>query len=152
MKPFEEYPMAGRKLLGPLDCIDNLSHGYRLDLQRRTGQTHCAYCGADLMPKNHDMLNICIDRIISGAQAAEIGVPAEFACDAINAVLCCSDCYRLRSEYNAIDEPQIRRHTLCLDDFILLRDRVFTNRKRLIAERKAREEAASQISSIRPAA
>lgn len=140
MKPFDEYPLAGRELLGPLDSIDNLSQGHWLDLQKRTGQTHCAYCGTDLMTNNHNNWWLMrVDRVISSAHAAEIGIPAEFACDAINAVLCCSVCYGLRSEYSAIDEPQARWNSQHLNDFIELRDRVIVNRKRLITERRLRE-------------
>ena len=142
MKPFDEYPMAGHELIGPLDSIDNLSQGYWLDLQKRTGQTHCAYCGADLMSENHNnWWSMRVDRVISSAHATEIGIPAEFACDTINAVLCCSICYGLRSEYSAIDEPQIKWNSPRLEDFTDLRDRVFENRKRLIAERRAKENA-----------
>ena len=139
MKPFDEYPGAGRDLIGPLKCSGGSKHGYGLDLQRRTGQTKCAYCGVSLVHDYHQWLLMSVDHVVPVADAAAMGVPMEFRQDAINHVLCCSACNALSTGYELPDGLQKKRQFSRLEDFVELRDEVFADRCSLIAERRAED-------------
>ena len=138
MRPFDAYPGCGLQLLGRPRGGDNCRHGYGLDLQRRTGQTGCAYCGLDLVADYHRWLLLSVDHVVPRGQASLLGIPSEYAEDIINLVLCCAGCNGFGNRYRVVGAP---RPSWSLTDFVALRDDVFDERSRTITERRRAEEA-----------
>lgn len=137
--PFASFPFAGRRLLGKPKQGDASSRtGYGLDLQRRTGQTSCAYCGLSLVDTFEHWLLLSVDHVMPRGEAMRLRVPSSFYEDAINLLLCCSGCNGFGNRYRVPAEPRVGWQ---LDDFLELRDQVFAERFRLIAIRRQIEIA-----------
>jgi hypothetical protein len=140
VQPFDAYPGGGRVLLGRLVFGDGTCRtGYGLSLQRKTGQTACAYCGVDLTSDYYRWLLLSVDHVVPAGEARRLGVPLALYDDAINLVVACSGCNGFLNRYRCADE---RRDVWSLDDFLELRNRVFGHRYGLVAARRAREIAA----------
>ena len=135
MRPFDDYPKEEEKLLRPLKP-GNCRHGYGLDLQKRTGQTRCAYCGVSLVDDYYHWLLLCVDHVVPSVECRRLEIPPYLAGGLVNMVLACSGCNGFENKYAGDEEP---RSSWTLEDFIELRDKVFLARKALIAERRAVE-------------
>jgi hypothetical protein len=137
--PFDAYPKGGRELLGPLRGSDNCRHGYGLDLQRRTGQSACAYCGISFTESYHQWLLMAVDHVVPSSVGRLKGIPAPFMGDVINQVLACSGCNSLGNRYVPAGQAQVAFWTI--DEFLALRDAIYTERCALIEKRRAIERA-----------
>jgi hypothetical protein len=140
--PFDEYPEGGRKRLGPPRNSDNCRHGYCRDFQRKTKQTRCAYCGVDLTHDYYRWLLVQLDHVIPVQEGLRLGIPQGLLEDATNRVLCCSGCNgfdnRYRIEHEATHDAAYWEENEC-HEFYQLRDRVFQERFRRIAQRRMEE-------------
>jgi hypothetical protein len=136
---FSTYPNGGRVLLGPPKGSDNCRHGYGLDLQRRTGQRHCAYCGVDLTDTFHHWLLMSVDHVVPTSVGKERDVPGVYMEDCINKVLACSGCNGIGNRYKAegIEWPS----EWTIESFVAVRDTIFVARTALIGELRANEVA-----------
>ena len=137
MYPFDSYPTEEEELLKGLRNTGNCRHGYGLDLQQRTGQTHCAYCGESLVDEYRHWLMMSVDHVVPVQEALRLGAPREFINGLVNQVLCCSACNGFLNRFTDPDE-QPRAHW-ALQDFIELRNRMFRKRSEQIAKRRTLE-------------
>lgn len=137
MEPFEHYPYGGRTLLGPRRGA-NARHEYGLRLQQLTGQTHCTWCGINLVEDYYRWLLLCLDHVIPTQEAARLGIPVTFSDDYMNLVIACSGCNGFDNQYRSTREPQAVWN---LDEFVEFRDEIFRERRPRIAQRRAQELA-----------
>lgn len=137
MQPFDTYPSEESELLKPLKGTDNCRHGYGLNLQKRTGQTRCAYCGISLVDDYYHWLLLAVDHAVPASAGKPLGIPPDMLEGLVNKVLVCSGCNGFDNRYAVANETP--RANWTLREFIELRDRVFSERKLRIAERRARE-------------
>jgi hypothetical protein len=81
-------------------------------------------------------LLMSIDHVLPISEARRLGVPQRFVEDAINRVLCCSGCNGFDNRYrsSALAQPTWEFH-----EFLDLRDQIFIDRRRLIADRRRSE-------------
>ena len=136
MMPFDKYEGGGRKLLGKRKggtCRD----GYCLELQRKTGQTRCAYCGVSLVDDYYHWLLMSVDHAIPKEEAKRLGIPENLFEDFTNLVLACSGCNGFKNHYEVEMEPRIHWNE---KDFFDLRDQVFSKRMEICRERREKEE------------
>lgn len=140
MEPFDQYPKEEKELRTPLRNTGNCRHGYGLDLQKRTGQTRCAYCGVSLVDDYYHWLLLCVDHAVPSCETRRLKIPSALAGGLVNMVLACSGCNGFDNRHTMPEEQP--RSTWTLEEFIGLRDRYFLARKALIEERRAVEIAA----------
>ncbi len=137
LRPFDSYPTDEAQLRQGLRGRDNCRHGYGLDLQIRTGQTRCAYCGLSLVDNYYHRLLLCVDHVVPVSEARRLGIPDELAGGLANQVLCCAGCNGFANRYSEVEEEP--RESWTLEGFIELRNRVFARRQVIIAQRRAAE-------------
>lgn len=137
MIPFDEYPGAGREILGRVGGA-NCRHEYGLKFMRKTGQTRCAYCRADFAGSYETWLTMALDHVVPTSVCKKLGIPDEWADDSANKVLACAACNSFHNRYTPAESPQT---LLSIDEFFDFRDRVFAERKELIEESHRRERA-----------
>lgn len=137
MNVFDQYPEGGRTLLGrPRNLTGACRSGYGLDLQRKTGQTRCVYCGVSLVDDYYHWLLLSVDHVVPRGEAARLGIPVQFSEDAINLLLCCAGCNGFGNRYRCVAEP---KPDWTLQEFVQLRDAIFEERTRSIAARRSIE-------------
>jgi hypothetical protein len=130
--PFVSYPGAGAELLKPPPWGDGTArHGYGLKVLEYCG-FRCAYCGLD-MGTFDGWLQLSIDHVVP-QQMAKSGWPSEWLLDTINVVACCMTCNGL---FNRDVAPGTVPNTL--EEFVVVRDALFQERRRRIAERRQTE-------------
>jgi hypothetical protein len=139
MKPFDDYPKEESNLRKGLRNTGNCRHGYGLDLQSRTGQTTCAYCGLSLVDDYNHWLLLCVDHVVPVSEGRHLGISADLVGGLVNQVLCCAGCNGLDNRY--VIEDTAAKTDWSLDEFVKLRDETFLVRGRRIAERRAEEIA-----------
>ena len=136
MKPFDDYPGCGRTLIGLVKGA-NCRHEYGLAFMKKTGQTKCAYCcQADFASSYKTWLTMALDHVIPASVCVKWGIPAEWREDCANIVLACSACNSFHNRYKPSPEFTIPE---TIEAFFALRDRVFSERKKLIMDRHAEE-------------
>jgi len=137
MRPFDEYPGAGRERLG---CVSgaNCRHEYGLQFMRKTGQTRCAYCGANFAGSYETWLTMALDHVVPTSVCRKLGIPAEWADDYANRVLACAACNSFHNRYTPAESPPT---SIDLDEFFDFRDRIFAERKELIEDSHHKEHA-----------
>jgi hypothetical protein len=81
MNPFDSYPAGGRSPLGRPKRTDNCRYGYGLELQRKTGQTCCAYCGVSLVDDYDHGLLLSVDHVVPRSQGLLLGIPVAYTED-----------------------------------------------------------------------
>jgi hypothetical protein len=139
MNPFDNFPRAGRELLGrPIAGNGSSRTGYGLSHQRITSQSGCAYCGVDLTGDYYRWLLLTVDHVVPAGEAIRLGVPESFYQDAINLVLACSGCNGFLNRYRCDAETSL---DWSLEQLVTLRDKVFEDRHKLIAARRNQEVA-----------
>jgi hypothetical protein len=128
MMPFDAYPHRGRRPFGHCNG-DNCRHEYGLRFQRLTGLGVCAYCGLSLVDSYDHWLKMSVEPVVPLKAARELNIPADWAEDYCNMVLCCSAC----SEFGQLCElmPDLAAPTN-FDEFVGVRDHVFAERKKII--------------------
>ena len=137
MKPFDDYPGAGRTLIGIVKGA-NCRHEYGLQFMRKTGQTRCAYCKADFASCYETWLTMALDHVVPASVCVEWGLPVEWREDCANRVLACAACNSFRNRY----KPPARQPVPnTLEAFFALRDKVFAERKELILKRHEEERS-----------
>ncbi len=132
--PFTNYPYQGRRRLGKVSG-SNCRHEYGLRFQQRTGQTHCAYCGLNLVESYENWLTMALDHVVPDSVCRKWGVPNDWKDDYSNRVLCCTACNTFGNRYT----PGIEAHPTTLEEFYDLRDKIFAERKAMILERHGQE-------------
>ena len=100
MKPFDDYPGAGRELLGKLRRGWNCRHGYGVDLMLSPGQLRCAYCGVSLVDDYYHWLLMCVDHVVPIAESKKLGVQEDLIMDMANLVLCCTGCNGFGTQFD----------------------------------------------------
>ena len=114
----------------------NARHEYGLEFMRLTGQRRCAYCDTDLTSTYQLWLTLVLDHVIPVKMCKSLGVPSDWCWDYSNAALACAACNGFCNRYAptfAIVPPGT------LEDFWDLRDKVFEERKQMIAARHKEE-------------
>jgi hypothetical protein len=135
MFPFDSYAGGGRKLLG-MTKKSSARQGYGLEFMRLTGQRKCAYCGIDLTSSYESWLSIVFDHVIPASVCGLANIPREWCEDFSNTVLACAACNGFCNRY--IPNEAVS-HVGSLEAFYDLRDKVFEERQKLIAERHESE-------------
>lgn len=97
---------------------------------RRTGLTTCAYCGRDFAASYEAWLTMALDHVVPVNVCHANGLPEEWREDVSNRVLACSACNGFRNRY----EPPEGSYPTTFDAFYDLRDRIFEERRGLIAQ------------------
>jgi hypothetical protein len=143
MVPFDLYLDGGREPLGTIRG-SNARHEYGLKFMRVTGQRCCAYCGTELTSNYQIWLTLVLDHVTPLKLCKQLRVPSEWVWDFSNTVLACAACNGFCNRYSpafTITSPGTR------GAFCELRDKIFDDRKRLIA---ARHEEERQFFNGRP--
>lgn len=132
--PFDNYPHQGRKLLGRLSG-DTCRHGYGLKFMQLTGQTHCAYCGMDMTATYENWLTMSLDHVVPDSICKEWEISDDWREDASNRVLCCAACNTFDNRY----APRDIQRPETLEEFYVLRDRIFGERREIILDKHRAE-------------
>jgi len=136
MLPFDRYPKDRQELLpAPNRANTRREDGPRL--QRLTGQTSCAYCEVDLTTDYYRWLLTSIDHVIPLKEGKRLGIDKAWCESFSNTVICCLGCNAFDNRYAIQGEWEGEDWTL--DEFFVLRDRVFAERKARILERRKDE-------------
>lgn len=135
--PFVAYPHNGRKLLGPVKG-DTCRHGYGLKFMQKTRQTTCAYCGLDFAASYTNWLTMALDHVVPVSVCHALNLPLEWQEDCVNKVLACAACNEFRNRYKPSEPIEVPNS---VDEFCVLRDRIFMERKELIAKSHEKEQA-----------
>ena len=135
MLPFDSYPHGGRQLLGVTKGA-NARHEYGHKFMQLTGQRRCAYCGTDLAATYEAWLTLVLDHAIPVSLCNSIQIPQQWCWDYSNAVLSCGACNGFCNRYSPTFKV-VPPNTL--EDFYDLRDKIFDERKKLIAARHEEE-------------
>lgn len=135
MLPFDKYPGGGRQLLG-LEKGSNCRHEYGAAFMQLTGERVCAYCDTDLTKTYEACLSIVLDHVVPASVCVSSLIPTEWCEDFSNRVLACATCNGFCNR-NKLPVKIVRPEVL--ESFFDLRDRIFDERKKLIAERHERE-------------
>jgi len=129
--PFDLYPEGGHQLLGaPKGANARQEYGHKL--MQLTGQRHCAYCDTDLTATYQVWLTLVVDHVIPLTLCKSTHIPENWCWDYSNMVLACAACNGFCNRYSpsfTIAPPET------LEAFYSLRDRIFGERKKLIAKR-----------------
>jgi 5-methylcytosine-specific restriction endonuclease McrA len=136
MKPFDKYPNDGVSIL-QRQTETNARHGYGLQLQKLTGQSECAYCGVDLISDYYRWLLLSVDHVIPLSECKRLGIPEDWAKSYSNMVISCLGCNWLDNRYE-IQGHELKR-TWALEQFFVLRNAVFNERKQRIQESRMKE-------------
>lgn len=136
-EPFDSYPYGGRALLGRAGG-DTARRGYGLRFMQKTGQTSCAYCGLDLVASYESWLQLALDHVVPENVCRSFELADEWTHDCSNKVLACAACNGFHNRYRQPDDAVCPRN---LEEFYALRDRIFLERKALIAKRHEDERA-----------
>lgn len=132
--PFPSYPQGGRTLLGKPRWGDGTARrSYGVKALEWCGY-RCAYCGLDLSTFE-GWLQLSIDHVIP-QQMQTAGYPSEWVLDAINLVAACMAC---NGYFNR--DPVVGEVPATLEAFCDIRDRIFSERKARILERRETERA-----------
>ena len=137
MQPFESYPELGIVLLGGIGG-GTCRHDYGPKFQQRTGQTSCAYCGMSLVDTYEHWLQMAIDHVVPKSVCWSLGIQTDWMEDCINKVLSCAACNGFKNRYQA------PTNALCpssLEEFCSLRDELFAERRKIVAESHRSERA-----------
>jgi len=129
--PFCDYPHKGRQQLG-LKTGENCRHGYGRAFQQRTGQHQCAYCGLNLTERFEDWLTMALDHVVPDAVCKSWELPNDWKDDYSNFVLSCTACNTFGNRYH----PKGFRCPGTIEEFYTIRDKIFVERKALIAQRR----------------
>lgn len=134
--PFVDYPNQHRTLTGPVSGA-NCRHEYGLKFMQKTRQTKCAYCGLDIAGVYENWLNMALDHVVPVGVCQELKIPVEWRDDHSNRVLSCAACNGFENRYS----PKNAAFPITLEEFYVLRDAIFVERKKLILEKHAQERA-----------
>ncbi len=132
--PFKSYPQHGRERIG-LVHGSNCRHEYGREFIFKTKQTHCAYCGLDLMSTYENWLNMALDHVVPHNVCQTWKVPSEWSEDYSNRVLSCTTCNTFGNRY----VPKDLHPPTTLEEFYDRRDKIFAERRRLIRQRHQKE-------------
>jgi hypothetical protein len=147
--PFDSYPKGCRETLG-LVRGSNAKHGYGLKLMRLTGQRCCAYCGTDLTATYEAWLTLVVDHVVPVAVCKSSQIREEWCWDYSNMVLACAACNGFCNRYRPLF-PLAPVDTLAA--FYDLRDKIFEERRKVIAARHKEERSFfNEISASNPPA
>lgn len=137
MQPFDSYPEDERKLFWSGNQ-SNCRQGYGYTFMKLTGQTHCAYCETNLTEHYRAWLTIALDHVVPKSICKQHNVPRQLGEGLQNFVLACAACNGFCNRYRYNGEiPQ----TLTESEFYRIRDKIFEERKQLIASQHHKEEA-----------
>jgi 5-methylcytosine-specific restriction endonuclease McrA len=135
MNPFDSYPEGGRKLLGPVRG-SNCRRVYCREFMQQTGQKLCAYCGCDFTACYPTWLTMVLDHVVPASVCASMHIDLKWRRDYSNAVLACAACNGFCNRYSI---PAGTVPPATLEAFYDLRDRIFAERKKKIAEKREEE-------------
>lgn len=137
MIPFDRYPDQGRTLLGRVHGA-NCRHEYGLAFMRKTGETTCAYCGLDFAASYENWLTMALDHVVPVSVCRALGLSMDWQEDCINKVLACAACNSFHNRYKPVEQSD---PPTLLEAFLELRDRIFAERRTLIAASHEQERA-----------
>lgn len=130
--PFDAYPMGGREPLGiPREGDGTARRGYGREVLRLCGY-RCAYCGLD-MATFEGWLQLSVDHVVP-QQMIKAGWRREWVLDTFNVVACCGACNGLFNR-----DPATGELPATLDEFLAIRDAMFSARRGRIRDRRAAE-------------
>lgn len=140
--PFDKYPSRGRKLLRMKLDESSSRRGYGISVADLSGWA-CSYCGQDLVSNYTNWLHLTVDHVIPKAVTKDTNIPEEWVCDAVNVVVCCRACNEFMNSYlKDLREnfPGLKAgSSLTLEQFVDLRDSVFTQKSTWVKGRHDQE-------------
>ena len=137
MMPFERTPTVAGSCSGECreETVDtSMDSGFR----RLHMWTPAAYCAMSLVETYEQWLMMSVDHVVPTRTGQVFGIPDDWLADYANIVLCCSACNGFGNRYKLM--PDVVSPTN-LDDFFSIRDRVFSERKKLILLSHEKERA-----------
>ncbi len=137
IKPFIDYRSGGYKRIGIVSG-SNCRHEYGRDFMLKTGQTKCAFCGIDFTSSYRTWLTMALDHVVPASVCKTYNISGEWSEDCSNKVLACTACNSFLNRYTPSKGTGIPR---TLAKFYSLRDRIFIERKALIARKHKDEKA-----------
>lgn len=102
----------------------------------RTQQTVCAYCGLDLVHLFEPRLLRSVDHLVPQGAAKAAGIRVDYDDDIANQLIACQGCNGFLNWYVPVLSIDGDRS---VEEFIRLRDRIFSERRELFAKRRERE-------------
>ena len=132
MKPFDQYPDDGYKILPRPVGGANARHGYGMYLQSVTNQTTCAYCDVSLVDEYYHWLLLQTDHVIPRGECNRLGLPSEWQESMSNMVICCSACNQFDNRYRVSFDTA---GDWTVAGFFELRDSVFRDRREKILKK-----------------
>jgi hypothetical protein len=134
--PFHTYPKDENELLKSIWVGNNFRHEYGLKFIQKTQQNRCAYCGA-CISEFSNWLTMTLDHAIPISVCRKLGIKMEWCRSLANAVLACGACNGFCNRYKA---PADAFCPETFTDFLVLRNKIFLDRKRCIEKRRSDEE------------
>jgi hypothetical protein len=101
-----------------------------------TGQRHCAYCDTELTATYQVWLTLVLDHVIPVKLCKSLHIPADWCWNYSNAALACAACNGFCNRYSPTFDI-VPPDTMAA--FCDLRDKIFEERKQLIAARHKEE-------------
>ena len=138
MRPFDDYPGEGKRILKKMGRA-NSRRDDGLWLMQNARQDSCAYCDLRLVDSYHHWLLLNVGHVVPARECARLGIPDGWHHSFTNAVLSCSGCNMFDNRYSVDWQAPKAPDDWTVQEFITLRDGVFRERHRRIAERRASE-------------
>ena len=148
MKPFDDYPGGGKRILKKMGRTNSRRED-GLWLMQNARQGSCAYCDVSLVDTYDHWLLLNVGHVVPARECARLGIPDEWHHSFTNAVLSCFGCNMFDNRYSIDWEVPKAPYDWTVPEFITLRDGVFGERHRRIAERRASEISFFQLNVAR---
>ena len=138
MLPFDAYQDAGRKagvrLKGEVTRREDAPR-----LIKYSNSHHCGYCGLCLTDSFERWRLITIDHVVPKALCEQLKLDPEWIDDFCNCVLACSACNGYQQKRDELLDLARGNSSKTWDNFLILRNKFFENRKRWILEKRRDE-------------
>ena len=138
MKPFDDYPGGGKRILKSMGRA-NARREDGLWLMEYASQDSCAYCDVSLVDTYHHWLLLNVGHVVPARECARLGIPDGWHHSFTNTVLSCFGCNLFDNRYSVTWQVPRAPDDWTVREFITLRDSVFRERHRRIGERRDRE-------------
>ena len=148
MKPFDDYPGGGERILKKMGRT-NARREDGLWLMQNARQDSCAYCGVSLVDTYDHWLLLNVDHVVPARESTRLGIPGGWHHSLTNAVLSCFGCNMFDNRYSVEWQAPKTPDDCTVPEFIKLRDGVFRERHGRIGERRAFEIRFFQLNVAR---
>ena len=138
MRPFSDYPKGGMTILKRMGRTNSRRED-GLWLMTQAHQDRCVYCGVSLVDDYYHWLLLNVAHVIPAKECERLGIPDDWHHSFTNAVLACSGCNMFDNRYTIEWQQPKAVEAWTVPEFISLRDKVFTDRKGRILDRRSKE-------------